>query len=156
MSCPRQLFLTQRKSVFRDVRMQSCLAHRFLVTLHLPLYGIFAFLSNNRPRLACMGTSRKTDFRSSKNNFRGHDMDRQPPSLSPHFLLGKVNCTSKPSGRKIVVKFSHGKWSQFSSGGFIKTAKHKLISFRSSPWWMITKPNKDIANRKHTYLFSVW
>ena len=41
--------------------------------------------------LACMGTSRKTDFRSSKNNFRGHDisqwLDREPPSLSPHFPL---------------------------------------------------------------------
>ena len=58
---------------------------------------IFAFLSNIRPRLACMRTSRKTDFRqnkdfhSSKNNFCGHDisqgLDREPPSLSPHFLL---------------------------------------------------------------------
>ena len=28
-----------------------------------------------------------------------------------------------------------------------------LISSRSWPWWMITKANKDIANRKHTYLF---
>ena len=44
-----------------------------------------------------MRTSRKTDFRfnidfrSSKNNFRGHDisqgLDWEPPSLSPHFLL---------------------------------------------------------------------
>ena len=38
-----------------------------------------------------MRTSRKTDLRSSKNNFRGHDisqgLDRQPLSLSPHFLL---------------------------------------------------------------------
>ena len=55
--------------------------------------------------------------------------------------------------RKIVVKFSSGKWSQFSSGGSIKAAKHKLISFRSWPWWMITKANKGIAKRKHTYLF---
>ena len=55
------------------------------------------FLSNIRPKLAWMRTSRKTDFRwnkqfrSSKNNFRGHDisqgLDREPPSLSPHFLL---------------------------------------------------------------------
>ena len=49
------------------------------------------FLSNIRPRLACMRTSRKRDFRSSKNNFRGHDisqgLDREPSSLSPHFLL---------------------------------------------------------------------
>ena len=33
------------------------------------------------------------DFRSSKNNFRGHDisqgLDREPPSLPPHFLLVK-------------------------------------------------------------------
>ena len=33
------------------------------------------------------------DFRLSKNNFRGHDisqgLDREPPSLSPHFLLIK-------------------------------------------------------------------
>ena len=56
-----------------------------------PLHEIFAFLSNIRTRLACMRTSRKTDFRSSKNNFREHDisqgLDREPPSLSPHFLL---------------------------------------------------------------------
>ena len=52
-----------RKSVFRDVRMQSCLALRFLVTLRLPLHEIFTFLSNIRLRLACMRTSRKTDFR---------------------------------------------------------------------------------------------
>ena len=37
------------------------------------------------------------DFRSSKNNFRGHDisqgLDREPPSLSPHFLL--IRCVRK-------------------------------------------------------------
>ena len=37
-----------------------------------------------------MRTSRKIDFRSSKNNFRGHaisqGLDREPPSLSPHVL----------------------------------------------------------------------
>ena len=52
------------------------------------------FLSNIGPRLACMRTSPAEDFRSSKNNFRGHDisqgLDREPPSLSPHFLLVKV------------------------------------------------------------------
>ena len=62
-----------------------------------PIREISAFRSNIRPRLACMRTSRKTDFRwnkdfrSSKNNFRGHDisqgLDWEPPSLSPHFLL---------------------------------------------------------------------
>ena len=110
MSCPRKLFLDertslfQRKSVFRDVRMQSCLTHRFLVKRENGggrgrLMNIY-FLSNIRPRLACMRTSRKTDFRynkdfrSSKNNFRGHDisqgLDREPPSLSPHFLLARA------------------------------------------------------------------
>ena len=42
-----------------------------------------------------MLTSRKTDFRSSKNNFRGHDisqgLDRKSPSLSLHFLLVDFN-----------------------------------------------------------------
>ena len=57
----------------------------------------YLFLSKIRPRLACMRTSRNTDFRwnkdfrSSKNNFRRHDisqgLDREPPFLSPHFLL---------------------------------------------------------------------
>ena len=50
MSCPRKLIFNppevsffSRKSVLRDVRMQSCLAHRFLVTLRPPLHEIFAF-----------------------------------------------------------------------------------------------------------------
>ena len=30
----------------------------------------------------CMRTSRKTDFRSSKNNFRGHDISRPSPRAS--------------------------------------------------------------------------
>ena len=41
-----------------------------------------------------MWTSRKTDFRSSKNNFRGHDISRPTPwaSLSvPSFSLGLYN-----------------------------------------------------------------
>ena len=73
MSCPRKLFLDERKSlfsrksVFREVRMQSCLAHRFLVKrenggIRGRLINIY-FLSNIRPRLACMRTYRKTDFR---------------------------------------------------------------------------------------------
>ena len=41
----------------------------------------------------------------------------------------------------------------FWSSGSIKAAKHKLISFRSWTWWMITKANIDRANRKHTFLF---
>ena len=34
---------------------------------------------NLRARQKCMRTSRKTDFRSSKNNFCGHDISRQTP-----------------------------------------------------------------------------
>ena len=43
MSCPRKLFLAQRKSVFRDVSMQSCEALRFLVVPRPPLNETFAF-----------------------------------------------------------------------------------------------------------------
>ena len=65
--CPRKLFLGERKSVFRDVRMQSCLALRFLVKRENDgargrLMNIY-FLSNIGPRLACMRTSRKTSAR---------------------------------------------------------------------------------------------
>ena len=49
MSCARKLFL--------DVRVHM------LSPLHPPLHEIFAFISNIRPRLACMRTSRKTDLR---------------------------------------------------------------------------------------------
>ena len=96
---PAEVSFFWQKSVFRDVRLQSCLALRFLMTLCPLLHEIFAFLSNIRLRLACMRTSRKTDFMharkkdfsSSINNFSGHDisqgLDREPPSLSPHFLL---------------------------------------------------------------------
>ena len=52
-----------------------------------------------------MRTSRKTDLRlnkdlrSSKNNFRGHGiaqgLDREPPSLSPHFLFPTYMFRSK-------------------------------------------------------------
>ena len=74
--------------------MQSCLALRFLVKGEngdirgrlMNIYIHHVFSKGN-----IMRTSRKTDFRSSKNNFRGHDifqgLDREPPSLSPHFLL---------------------------------------------------------------------
>ena len=67
MLCPRKLFLDERKSVFRDVRMQSCLALRFLVKRENDgargrLMNIY-FLSNIGPRLACMRTSRKTSVR---------------------------------------------------------------------------------------------
>ena len=34
------------------------------------------------------------------------------------------------------------------SSGSVKATKHKLISFRLCPWWMNTKANKDVANRK--------
>ena len=67
MSCPRKLFSDERKSVFRDVRTQSCLALRFLVKrenggARERLTNIHIH-SNIRSRLACMRTPRKTDFR---------------------------------------------------------------------------------------------
>ena len=73
-----------------------------------------------------------------------------------HILPKPASCSrqfTQPSVRKIVTQSSPGKWSQFLSGESIKAAKHKLISFCSWPSWMITKANKDMANRKHTYLF---
>ena len=121
MSCPPKLFLDERKSlfsVFRDVRMQSCLALRFLVKrenggARVRLMNIYIH-SNIRPRLACMRTSRKTDFRqnkdfrSSKNNFRGHDisqgLDREPPSLFPHFLLVLLKSKKKIGGKHAFFK----------------------------------------------------
>ena len=55
-----------RKSVFREVRMQPCLALRFLVTLRLPVqyiavHEIFAFLSNIKP---CGPLRRQTSGRT--------------------------------------------------------------------------------------------
>ena len=99
MTCPRKLIFNPpevsffwRKSVFWEVCMQFCLALRCLVTFRPPLHETFAFLSNIRSRKAWMRTSQKTDFclkkdfRSSKNNFRRHDisqgLDRESPSFS--------------------------------------------------------------------------
>ena len=62
--------------------MQSCFALRFLVKRE-----------NDGARGTEVGLHADVseDFLSSKNNFRGHDisqgLDREPPSLSPHFLL---------------------------------------------------------------------
>ena len=52
---PVEVSFFWRKSVFRDVRVQFCLALRFLVTLRTPLHENFAFLSIIRPRSACIG-----------------------------------------------------------------------------------------------------
>ena len=54
-----------------------------------------------------MRTSRNTDFRSSKNNFRGHDisqgLDREPPSLPPHLLLiRRISVLHLPRQRKKI------------------------------------------------------
>ena len=67
-----------------------------------------------------MWTSRKTDFRwnkdfrSSENNFRGHDisqgLDWEPPSLSPHFLLLYYTaciCNSKDTFVHVRMFFFH-------------------------------------------------
>ena len=69
-----------------------------LVTTRPPLHETVAFLSKLARGWTASGrlwrqTSAdfREDFCSSKNNFRGHDisqgLDREPPSLSPHFLL---------------------------------------------------------------------
>ena len=98
---PAEVSFFRRKSVFRDVCMQSCPALKFLVTLCPPHYIKFLlfFQTSDRGRPACGRLGRQTflynnDFRSSKNNFRGHDLsqglEREPPSLSPHFLLSIV------------------------------------------------------------------
>ena len=74
--------------------MQSCLTLRFLVKREndgAPVNAdeyIFSFKHRTKVGLHADVSE---DFRSSKNNFRGHDisqgLDWEPPSLSPHFLL---------------------------------------------------------------------
>ena len=46
-----------------EVCLQSCLALRFLVTLRPPLNEFLLFFQTSDRGLACMRTSRKTDFR---------------------------------------------------------------------------------------------
>ena len=77
--------------------MQYCPALRFLVKRENDgargrLMNIFSFKHRTEVGLHADVSE---DFRSSKNNFRGHDisqgLDREPPSLSPHFLLVLLN-----------------------------------------------------------------
>ena len=67
-----------------------------------------------------MRTSRKTDFRSSKNNFRGHDisqgLDREPPSLSPHFLLVHSITTSQDENTEKCALVSRIHFSELRTG----------------------------------------
>ena len=67
--------------------MQSRLALRFLVTLRRPLHEI----SNIRREVGLHADVSENILPSSKNNSRRHDisqgLDREPLSLSPHFLL---------------------------------------------------------------------
>ena len=73
--------------------MQSCLALRFLVKRENGGARARIFIMSFQNACGRLGrqTSARTDFCSSKNNFRGHDisqgLDREPPSLSLHFLL---------------------------------------------------------------------
>ena len=85
-----------RKFVFRDVRMQSCLAQVLSDTSsaitwnlcfsfkHQTEVGLHADVSEDRLPL-------EQRLPLDKNKFRRHDisqgLDREPPSLSPHFLL---------------------------------------------------------------------
>ena len=73
--------------------MQSCLALRFLVKRENGGARARIFIMSFQNVCGRLGrqTSARTDFCSSKNNFRGHDisqgLDREPSSLSLHFLL---------------------------------------------------------------------
>ena len=60
---PAEVSFLWRRAVPRDVRMQSCVVLRFLITPRPPLRETLAFISNIRERLACMRMSQKTDFR---------------------------------------------------------------------------------------------
>ena len=70
MSCPRKLFLDDRKSVFRDVRMQSCLALRFLVKRENGgargrlMKSLLFFQTSDRGWPACGRLGRQTSART--------------------------------------------------------------------------------------------
>ena len=49
----------------------------------------------------CMRTSRKTDFRSSKNNFRGHDISRPTPRASLSVLSFSLVVTQQEIERRL-------------------------------------------------------
>ena len=80
-----------RKTILRI--SESRFHRQTLTPLRPPLHEVFAFLSNIRPRLTCMRTSRKTDFRSSKNNFRGHDISQ---GLDRVFTCAESNTKFRP------------------------------------------------------------
>ena len=87
----------RRAEAFRDVRMQANFGPMFerkyiyISLSRAPSFSLFT--KNLRARQDCMRTSQKTDFRSSKNNFRGHNISRPTPwaSLSvPSFSLALI------------------------------------------------------------------
>ena len=102
-SCPREVFLDERKSlfqrrsVFRDVSMQANLGLMFERKAKISCNGGRSVTKNLRVRQDCMRTSRKTDFRQKNETSAGLkitfvDMtypNQRPelPSLSHHFLL---------------------------------------------------------------------
>ena len=97
MSRPRTLFLDERKSVFRDVRMQANLSLMFERKPKISCNGGRSVTKNLRARQDCMQTSRKTDF-CQKNETSARlkitfvhmtypGQRPELPSLSRHFLL---------------------------------------------------------------------
>ena len=63
MSCPRKLFLEDRKSVFREVRMQANLGLIFERIAKISCDGGRSVPKNLRARQDCMRTSREIYFR---------------------------------------------------------------------------------------------
>ena len=93
-----------------------------------------------------MSIARRSELRKWR-----HLTNKNIKKYSPACFKAKSTAPRNRLRVRSVVKFSRGKWSQFSSG--IKVGKHNLISFCPWPWLMITKANKDTANRKYTSLF---
>ena len=93
MSCPRKLFLDERKSVLprsqvlSEKRKWRCtwkVDEYLYLFKHQTEVGLHADVSENRFPL-------EQRLPLVKNNFRGYDtsqgLDRESPSLSPHFLM---------------------------------------------------------------------
>ena len=74
--------------------------------------SLLFFQTSDRGWPACGRLGRQTSARTKTfarlNNFRGHDisqgLDREPPSLSPHFLLDWLNDNGKFSKAMISCK----------------------------------------------------
>ena len=87
---PAEVSFFWRKSVPRDVRMQSRVAFRFFVTPRPPLHETFAFLPNIRQRLAACGRLGRQPSARLKITFVDMVIPRAGPGASlsvPSFTL---------------------------------------------------------------------